>query len=221
MATGQDFIEQLRRDTEPLLRRVTQHVFVQDTINGLLPLEALVRFAVQEHHYVRGIYDYFAMCVLQAPDLDMKEWFIEVAGREVGYLGLYRNFLQGLGVTAEALRASQPLPGALAATNYQFRLAGSATPGENMAAVLIPSSATFSAFVETATKCLATALASPPKPRSDQSRAACALVMVSSVVKVFEEMMNSVSAASRSRTASTKSVASMLDTKRNVMARSL
>jgi thiaminase len=137
MATGQDFIEQLRRDTEPLLRRVTQHVFVQDTINGLLPLEALVRFAVQEHHYVRGIYDYFAMCVLQAPDLDMKEWFIEVAGREVGYLGLYRNFLQGLGVTAEALRASQPLPGALAATNYQFRLAGSATPGENMAAVLM------------------------------------------------------------------------------------
>jgi hypothetical protein len=47
------------------------------------------------------------------------------------------------------------------------------------------------------------------------------LVIVSSVVKVFEEMMNSVSAASRSRVASTKSVPSTLDTKRNVMARSL
>jgi thiaminase len=137
MATGQDFVKQLRRDTEPLMRRITDHVFVRDTVNGLLPQEALVRFAEQEHHYVRGIYDYFAMCVLQAPDLDMKEWFIEVAGREVGYLGLYRNFLQALGVSAETLRASQPLPGALAATNYQFRLAGSATPGENMAAVLM------------------------------------------------------------------------------------
>jgi thiaminase len=137
MATGQDFVRQLRRDTEPLMRRVTEHVFVLDTVNGLIPREALVRFAVQEHHYVRGIYDYFAMCVLQAPDLDMKEWFIEVASREVGYLGLYRRFLQGLSIREEALRASTPLPGALAATNYQFRLAGSATPGENMAAVLM------------------------------------------------------------------------------------
>jgi thiaminase len=137
MATGQDFIRQLRRDTEPSMRRITEHVFVQDTVNGLIPRETLVRFAEQEHHYVRGIYDYFAMCVLQAPDPDMKEWFIEVASREVGYLGLYRNFLRALGISAEALRASQPLPGALAATNYQFRLAGSATPGESMAAVLM------------------------------------------------------------------------------------
>jgi thiaminase len=137
MAYGLDFVRQLRHDTAPLMRRVTEHVFVQDAIEGRLPREALVRFAVQEHHYVRGIYDYFAMCVLQAPDLDMKEWFIEVAGREVGYLGLYRRFLRGLGVTDEDLLASPPLPGALAATNYQFRLAGSATPGENMAAVLM------------------------------------------------------------------------------------
>jgi len=137
MAYAQDFVRQLRHDIEPFMRRVTEHVFVQDTIKGLLPREALVRFAEQEHHYVRGIYDYFAMCVLQAPDLDMKEWFIEVASREVGYLGLYRNFLQALDISTEALRASPPLAGALAATNYQFRLAGSATPGENMAAVLM------------------------------------------------------------------------------------
>jgi thiaminase len=137
MANGQDFVRRLRHDTEPFMRRVIEHVFVRDTMNGLLPREALVRFAEQEHHYVRGIYDYFAMCVLQAPDLEMKEWFIDVASREVGYLGLYGNFLQALGISAEALRASTPLPGALAATNYQFRLAGSATPGENMAAVLM------------------------------------------------------------------------------------
>jgi thiaminase len=137
MANGEEFVRQLRRDTTALMRGVTEHVFVRDTSNGLLPREALLRFAEQEHHYVRGIYDYFAMCVLQAPDLDMKEWFIEVASREVGYLGLYRDFMQALGISAETLRASPPLPGALAATNYQFRLAGCATPGENMAAVLM------------------------------------------------------------------------------------
>lgn len=137
MSTGRDFVTQLRKETDALMRRITEHAFVQEVVAGTLPRETLIRFAEQEHHYVRGIYDYFAMCVLQAPDLDMKEWFIEVVHREIGYLGLYRRFLQALGISADALLASKPLPGAITATNYQFRLAGCATPGENMAAVLM------------------------------------------------------------------------------------
>ena len=85
----------------------------------------------------------------------------------------------------------------------------------------MPNSDTFPALVETATKCLATAAASPSKARSDQSRALLALVIVSRVVKVFDATMNSVSAGSRSRVASTKSVPSMLDTNRKVSVRSL
>ena len=85
----------------------------------------------------------------------------------------------------------------------------------------MPNFATSAAFVETATKCLATDFSSPPRPASDQSRAVWALVIVSSVVKVFDETMKSVSAGSRSWTASAKSVPSTLETKRNVMARSL
>ncbi len=137
MGIGRDFVTQLRQETEPLMLRVTEHAIVKEVIAGTLPREKLIRFAEQEHHYVRGIYDYFALCVLQAPDLDLKEWFIEVAHREVGYLGLYQRFMQALGISMDALRLSEPLPGALAATNYQFRLAGSATPGENVAAVLM------------------------------------------------------------------------------------
>jgi hypothetical protein len=90
-----------------------------------------------------------------------------------------------------------------------------------MLAVSMPNLATSSALVETATKCLAMARSSPFRPVSSQSRALCALVMVSSVVKVLEEMMNNVSAGSRSHTASAKSVPSTLETKRKVMSRSL
>jgi hypothetical protein len=45
------------------------------------------------------------------------------------------------------------------------------------------------------------------------------LVIVSRVVKVFEETMNSVSSGARSRVASTKSVASTFETKRKVSSR--
>ena len=89
-----------------------------------------------------------------------------------------------------------------------------------MLSVSIPNSVTFSALVETATKCLAIA-SSSLSAASDQSRAERALVIVSSVVNVFEEMMNSVSAGSRSRVASTKSVESTFDTNRKVSSRSL
>ena len=88
-----------------------------------------------------------------------------------------------------------------------------------MFAVSMPNSVTSLALVETATKCFATALSSP-RALSVQSRAVCALVIVSSVVNVFDEMMNRVSAGSRSRVASAKSVPSTFDTKRNVMLRS-
>jgi hypothetical protein len=62
----------------------------------------------------------------------------------------------------------------------------------------MPNLATSAALVDTATKCLATAAGIFQLARL-QSRAVCALVIVSSVVKVFDEMMNSVSSASRSR----------------------
>jgi hypothetical protein len=82
----------------------------------------------------------------------------------------------------------------------------------------MPKAETASAFVETATKCFATA-ASSSSAASVHSRAVRALVIVSSVVNVFEETMNSVSSAARSRVASAKSVESTLETKRKVRSR--
>jgi hypothetical protein len=86
-----------------------------------------------------------------------------------------------------------------------------------MFSVSIPNSATSWAFVDTATKCLAIACSSPPRPASAHSRAVRALVIVSSVVKVLEETMNRVSSGDRSRVASAKSVESTFETKRKVM----
>src|SRR5439155_1552529 len=68
-----------------------------------------------------------------------------------------------------------------------------------MLAVSMPNSATFSALVETATKCLATALWSPPSPSTSQRRASRALVSVPWVVKVFDATMNRVAAGSSVR----------------------
>src|SRR2546423_15455706 len=78
-----------------------------------------------------------------------------------------------------------------------------------MLAVSVPNLATSLALVETATKCLATALSSPSALTS-QRRAVWALVSVSSVVKLFDETITSVSAGARSRSASVMSGPSVL-----------
>ena len=83
----------------------------------------------------------------------------------------------------------------------------------NMLFGSIPNSLTFSSFVDTATKCLATA-ASSRNPSRSHARAVEAFVSVSSVVNVFDETMNSVSAGSRPRVASQMSVPSTFDTNR-------
>ena len=77
----------------------------------------------------------------------------------------------------------------------------------------MPNFATPSALVDTATKWRATA-SSLPSCATSASRAALALVIVSSVVNVFDDTMNSVCAGSSPRVASSRSVESTLDTKR-------
>ena len=58
----------------------------------------------------------------------------------------------------------------------------------------MPNAATPSRLVETATKWRAIAASSPPSPSSSHRRAVAAFVIVSSVVNVFEQTTNSVSA---------------------------
>ena len=83
----------------------------------------------------------------------------------------------------------------------------------------MPNARTPSALVETATKCLRDRLLVAQLPSGTRRAPRARWSSVSSVVKVFEQTMNSVSAGSRSRVASKKSVPSTLDTKRNVRSR--
>ena len=84
----------------------------------------------------------------------------------------------------------------------------------------MPNLVTPGILVETAAKCFDTA-ASEPSFGTSQARAVAALVIVSKVVKVLDETMNSVSAASRSCVASLKSAPSTLATIWKVIDRSL
>ena len=81
-----------------------------------------------------------------------------------------------------------------------------------MLSVSIPNAATSEALVDTATKWVATA--SAPSEAVSHARADRALVSVSCVVNVFDEITNRVVAGSSSPTAAIRSLPSTLLTKR-------
>ncbi len=105
------------------------------------------------------------------------------------------------------------------AESYEYR-PPTQSQNSNMLSGSIPNSVTFSALVDRATKCRATAFSSP-SASSSQERAEVALVIVSIVVKVLDATMNSVSAGSRSRVASCRSAPSTFDTNRTVNSRAV
>ncbi len=106
------------------------------------------------------------------------------------------------------------------AESYEYR-PPTQSQNSNMLSGSMPNSVTLPAFVDSATKCFATAFSSPSKAFSSQERAEVALVMVSIVVNVLDATMNSVSAGSRSRVASCRSEPSTFDTNRNVNSRAV
>ncbi|GBC77692.1 Aminopyrimidine aminohydrolase [bacterium HR08] len=129
-----DELEDLRRAVRPLLERIAQHPLVREIAEGRLPRERLRILAEQEYHYTLHIYDYFALSVLQMPDREGKEFFVEMAYREMGYLAQYQHFLRALGIEPEVAVGAEPLPGVLAAPNFLVHVAISGTPAENLAA---------------------------------------------------------------------------------------
>ena len=78
----------------------------------------------------------------------------------------------------------------------------------------MPNAATSASFVETATKCFATA--SSPSASTSHAAPSRAFVSVSIVVNVFDDTTNNVSAGSRPASAPAMSAPSTLDTKRAV-----
>ncbi len=81
----------------------------------------------------------------------------------------------------------------------------------NMLSAEMPNSATFSAAVDTATKCEAMA-SSEPRASTKWRRAACALAMVSWVVNVLEATTTRVVAGSISASTAERSAGSTLET---------
>ena len=75
----------------------------------------------------------------------------------------------------------------------------------------MPNSAALSSRVDTAAKCLGTAVS--PSAATTRARALAALAMVSCVVKVFDETMNSVRERSSGSSVSERSAPSTLATK--------
>ena len=121
----------------------------------------------------------------------------------VDLVGAAQEFVEAVGPDRDRQRQPDARPDRIAAADP--------VPEAEHAVGWMPNSATLSSWVETAAKWSPTAAS--PTPCAIQARAVLALVIVSSVVKVFDETMNIVRDGSSPRSVSPMSAPSTLETK--------
>ena len=124
------FLEGLERRHQAALLAIKQHPFVTDVAEGRASSETLRRFAVAEYWYMRGGVKHFSLSILNSPDLETQRFFHERLTGELDYLSRFRPFMEALGLTDSEVETRSPLPGALNAVNYLFRLSVEGGPAE-------------------------------------------------------------------------------------------
>jgi pyrroloquinoline-quinone synthase len=125
----------LTENMEPLRHRLLHHPLWERVTKGILEVERLRLFALQDWWLVREAYRLDALAIAAASDLGMQELLISKLVPKVGGHQLLLRFGEGLGLSWADFDAVEPLAGCMALTNFFYWMLAYGSPGEKLAAV--------------------------------------------------------------------------------------
>jgi len=122
---------------EPLTKRILGHAFIGEAKEGRLSREKLRRFVKEQYHIITGDFRNLALYTAFAPEMWIQDFFLAILNAE---RKAYDNLVilgKALGVGLEEMARSEPMPGALAFTNYFTRLATHGSIGQVASALVL------------------------------------------------------------------------------------
>jgi thiaminase len=131
------FLEELRKEFQPLRRKILAHPFVASVENGKASREKLKYFVKQQFHIINGDFRNLALYIAFSPTQWIRDFFLELINGESSALYNLFKLAKAVGVDAKRLESSEPDAGSLAFTNYFTRLATYGTAGEIASALII------------------------------------------------------------------------------------
>ena len=128
--------ESLRREAEPVWRRIIEHPFVVELYTGTLSVEKFKYYLLQDYNYLLTLARVFAIVASKA-DLDVAARALEIARADATVeLENYRRLLERLGLTLEDAVRAEPSPTNVGYMSYMVSIASLGSPLEGLVVTL-------------------------------------------------------------------------------------
>ena len=130
-------LRRLREELKPVEAKILSHPFLAALERGEVPRGALEEFARQQYHIIASDLRSVALAVARAPAGAAQDFFRHALQGEAAAFEAIKAFGSALGLSEEALRAADPLPGAFGYSAYVTWLACYGSAAEFAAAFLV------------------------------------------------------------------------------------
>jgi len=134
-ALNTDAAKELAEKLRPFELACLEHPFVKGVVDGILPIERLRIFSIQDYLFLQEVYKIGALTILRSPEVWAEELNLGKLYEEVGHCDLLTKFARAVGVRQEELQHAKQLPGTMAITNYFHTICLFGTPAEFGAAL--------------------------------------------------------------------------------------
>jgi hypothetical protein len=123
MASAGKLIDTIRTELKPLHQKIIDHRYVAALESGQVPRESLAVFAIQQHHIIASDLRSIALLLARHGNLPSRPYLFNILLGENNAFEALTKFAQALGISIEALRGSEPIPGAFAYSAFLAWLA--------------------------------------------------------------------------------------------------
>lgn len=122
VATSSPFLDELKHEIATSQWSSVQHPLVQGVSKGTVPMQQIRGWAIQDSHYRRMVHRLATLRYLRCTDPEIQRRLAGVVAEEAegidtgsaGHYVLFHRFASAIGLTAEEVDNSEPMPGTAA-----------------------------------------------------------------------------------------------------------
>lgn len=132
----EEFSKILRREADPIWRRILIHPFLIETAKGTLPLRKFQYYLKQDHAYLFDYTRFLGLSASRCETMDQIVFFSDVLSAEFHFeIEMQRNLAKKIGLSLDELASAKMAPTTKAYTSFLIKVASTEGVGEILAAM--------------------------------------------------------------------------------------
>jgi len=112
-------VQRLRKDADPIWKKILQHPFVMELYRGDLPLEKFKFYILQDYHYLIKAIKNFGIIVSKAPTVEAMREVADILQLEAqSEFDGYKDFLKQIGHTIQEAAEVKPISASVSYSSF-------------------------------------------------------------------------------------------------------